>query len=77
MYNNSTEAEKKNIEECILSNNVAELVRLVNEKGGIDYATEVLNKYYTEAINLLNEFPDSEVKDALALYIEYLLNRNK
>ena len=77
VYNNSTEAEKKNIEECILSNNVAELVRLVNEKGGIDYATEVLNKYYTEAINLLNEFPDSEVKDALALYIEYLLNRNK
>jgi octaprenyl-diphosphate synthase len=56
---------------------VAELVRLVNEKGGIDYATEVLNKYYTEAINLLNEFPASEVKDALALYIEYLLNRNK
>ena len=77
VYNNSTEAEKKNIEECILSNNVAELVRLVNEKGGIDYATEVLNKYYNEAINLLNEFPDSEVKDALALYIEYLLNRNK
>ena len=77
VYNNSTEAEKKNIEECILSNNVAELVRLVNEKGGIDYATEVLNKYYTEAINLLNEFPASEVKEALTLYIEYLLNRNK
>ena len=77
VYNNSTEAEKKNIEECILSNNVAELVRLVNEKGGIDYATEVLNKYYIEAIKLLNEFPASEVKDALALYIEYLLNRNK
>lgn len=77
VYNNSTEAEKKNIEECILSNNVAELVRLVNEKGGIDYANAVLNKYYNEAIKLLNKFPASEVKDALALYIEYLLNRNK
>lgn len=77
VYNNSTEAEKKNIEECILSNNVSELVCLVNEKGGIDYAKAVLNKYYNEAIKLLNEFPASEVKDALALYIEYLLNRNK
>ena len=77
VYNNSTDEEKKNIEECILSNNVAELVRLVNEKGGIDYATAELNKYYNEAINILNQFPASEVKDALSLYIEYLLSRNK
>ena len=77
VYNNSTEDEKKNIEECILSNNVEEIVRLVNEKGGIDYANTQLNKYYTEAINILSEFPASEVKDALSLYIEYLLSRNK
>ena len=77
VYNNSTEEEKQYISECILENNVDAIVRLVNEKGGIDYATAELNKYYTEAINLLNQFPDSEVKDALALYIEYLLNRNK
>lgn len=77
VYNNSTADEKKNIEECILANNVEEIVRLVNEKGGIDYATAELNKYYTEAINILNEFPASEVKESLALYIDYLLKRNK
>ena len=77
VYNNSTSDEKKNIEECILANNVEEIVRLVNEKGGIDYATTELNKYYTEAINILNEFPASEVKESLALYIDYLLKRNK
>ena len=77
VYNNSTDEEKKNIEECILSNNVAELVRLVNEKGGIDYANTQLNKYYNEAINILNYFPASEVKESLALYIDYLLKRNK
>ena len=77
VYNNSTEAEKKNIEECILSNNVAELVRLVNEKGGIDYATGELNKYYYEAQKILEDFPASEAKEALELYIEYLLSRKK
>lgn len=77
VYNNSTENEKKYINECILENNVEEIVKIVNEEGGIDYANSELNKYYKEAQQILNNFPASEVKDALALYIEYLLNRNK
>ena len=77
VYNNSTEEGKQYINECIVANNVEKIVQIVNEKGGIDYANTQLNKYYAEAIRLLNEFPASEVKDALSLYIEYLLNRNK
>ena len=36
-----------------------------------------LNKYYNEAQKILNNFPASETKEALALYIEYLLSRKK
>lgn len=77
VYNNSTEEEKQYINECIVANNVEKIVQIVNEKGGIDYANTQLNKYYAEAIKLLNEFPASETKEALELYIEYLLSRKK
>ena len=77
VYNNSTEEEKQYINECIVANNVEKIVQIVNEKGGIDYANSELNKYYKEAQQILNDFPASETKEALELYIEYLLSRKK
>ena len=77
VYNNSTEAEKQYINECIVANNVEKIVQIVNERGGIEYANSELNKYYYEAQKILEDYPASPVKEALALYIEYLLNRNK
>jgi geranylgeranyl pyrophosphate synthase len=52
-------------------------VQIVHERGGIDYANAELNKYYNEAQKILNNFPVSETKEALELYIEYLLSRKK
>ena len=77
VYNNATEEEKQYINECIVANNVEKIVQIVNEKGGIEYANSELNKYYNEAQKILNNFPASETKEALALYIEYLLSRKK
>jgi octaprenyl-diphosphate synthase len=77
VYNNSTEEEKQYINECIVANNVEKIVQIVHERGGIDYANEELNKYYNEAQKILNNFPASETKEALELYIEYLLSRKK
>ncbi len=77
VYNHASEEEKKYISECIDEKNVEELVKIVAENGGIEYANMLLNRYYTKAQKILEDFPISETKEALELYIEYLLNRNK
>ncbi len=77
VYNHASEEEKKYISECIDEKNVEELVKIVAENGGIEYANMLLNRYYTKAQKILEDFPASETKEALELYIEYLLNRNK
>ena len=77
VYNHASEEEKKYISECILEKNVDELVKIVAENGGIEYSNVLLNRYYTKAQKILEDFPASETKEALALYIEYLLSRRK
>lgn len=77
VYNHASEEEKKYISECILEKNVDELVKIVAENGGIEYAKMLLNRYYTKAQKILEDFPASPVKDSLELYIDYLLSRKK
>lgn len=76
-YNHASEDEKQYISECILEKNIDKIIQLVNENGGIEYANMVLNRYYSKAIKILDEFPASQSKESLALYIEYLLSRKK
>ena len=77
VYNHASEEEKKYISECIDEKNVEELVKIVAENGGIEYANMLLNRYYTKAQKILEDFPASPIKESLELYIEYLLSRRK
>ena len=77
VYNHASEEEKKYISECIDEKNVEELVKIVAENGGIEYANMLLNRYYTKAQKILEDFPTSPIKESLVLYIEYLLSRKK
>ena len=77
VYNHASEEEKKYISECIDEKNVEELVKIVAENGGIEYANMLLNRYYTKAQKILEDFPASPIKESLELYIEYLLSRKK
>ena len=77
VYNHASEEEKKYISECILEKNVDELVKIVAENGGIEYANVLLNRYYTKSQKILEDFPTSPIKESLELYIDYLLSRNK
>jgi len=56
---------------------VNELIELVRLKGGIDYATEKMNFYASEAQKKLNEFPESEARSALSQLIDYVITRKK
>src|SRR5690554_4701954 len=44
---------------------VNQIIDFVKKSGGLEYAQEVMNKYYVEALEILSGFPDSEYKTSL------------
>ena len=56
---------------------VKEVIEFVRSSGGIEYSIEVMNKYYNEALSVLNDFPSSDYKDSLQKLIDYTINRHK
>ena len=52
------------------------VINAVNAKGGIDYATKKMFCYRDEALSILHEFPQSEVRDALEQLVLYTTDRN-
>lgn len=56
---------------------VKEVIDFVKKSGGIDYARSVMEKYYQQALSLLNEFPESEYRKSLAQLVQFTINRVK
>lgn len=54
---------------------VREIIRTVEENGGIAYATEKMNQFRDEALALLHQFPDSEVRQALEKLVRFTTDR--
>lgn len=52
------------------------LVDFTKRNGGIDYAVAVMNDYAQKAKDLLASFPDSDVKQALIAYADYVVGRS-
>lgn len=51
------------------------LVAFTKQNGGIDYAIKVMNDYADKAKGLLASFPESDVKQALIAYVDYVIDR--
>jgi octaprenyl-diphosphate synthase len=51
------------------------VIDVVKEAGGISYATEKMNAYKNEALQILAQFGDSEVSQALAELVNYSIDR--
>ena len=82
VLNNSSWIERLRIIDIVRRKNhnkekVLELMELVREKGGIEYATEKMNFYCNEAIIRLEAFPESKSRDSLANLFRYIITRKK
>jgi octaprenyl-diphosphate synthase len=82
VLNNSSSIEKKRIIRIVEHKNnnkekVAELIELVRQKGGLEYATEKMNFFSNEALKRLNEFPKNDASESLAELIGYIITRKK
>lgn len=54
---------------------VKEVIRYVKSSGGIEYTSEVMQRYHTEAKNILAEFPDSKYKTSLEELVQFTIDR--
>jgi len=56
---------------------VREVIEFVKSSGGIEYAQQVMEKFYSEALEILKSFKDSAYKYALNDLVEYTIMRDK
>ena len=82
LLNHSTRGERLRILRLIKRKNtnsdaVRELVDLVVEKGGVEYATQQMNHFREKAIHALMEFPQNEARTSLIAMMNYITERKK
>ncbi|HEY9561750.1 MAG TPA: polyprenyl synthetase family protein [Anseongella sp.] len=59
------------------SGRVQEVIEFVKTSGGLQYATEVMNRFQEEAFGLLHQFPVSGNRDSLEQLVRFTTERKK
>ena len=82
VLNNSKPSERKRILRLIKRKNknsavVNELIKMVTEKGGLDYAEQKMQEFKDKAVKGLMEFEDCEARTSLIELMEYITTRKK
>ncbi|WP_321369644.1 polyprenyl synthetase family protein [uncultured Draconibacterium sp.] len=82
VLNEADRSERKRILRLIKRKNnssavVEELIQLVTEKGGLEYAEQKMNEFKDKAIAGLKEFPECEARESLIELMNYIATRKK
>ena len=82
LLNNSGYVEKRKIINIVKNHNnnpekVAAVINKVNQSGGIEYARSKMKAYHDNALQILDEFPDSESKTSLKKLVDFTIERKK
>lgn len=82
ILNAAEKSERKRILHLIKRKNkdtkvVRELIQLVIDRGGLEYAEIRMNEFRNRAIDGLREFPECEARESLIELMEYITTRKK
>lgn len=74
--------EKRKILNLVKNHNdntrkINEIIDFVKASGGLEYAQEVMQRYYEEAMDILKGFEDSQYKTSLSQLVQFTIERNK
>lgn len=80
--NKADRSEKRRIINLVKNHNeeadkVSEIIDFVRKSGGLDYATQQMHAYQTEAFEILNKLPAHGSRDALEQLVRFTTERNK
>jgi octaprenyl-diphosphate synthase len=56
---------------------IAQIIKFVNETGGLQYAETQMKKYQDDAFKILNTFPESPSRQGLEQLVRFTTERNK
>ena len=56
---------------------VKDVIQFVKTSNGLAYAEQKMIQFQQEALQILEEFPNSEYKEALILMVNYVIERKK
>jgi octaprenyl-diphosphate synthase len=56
---------------------VEEVIQMVKDSGGLDYAQNRMKSYRTEALDILMTFPKNAYRDSLELMVNYVITRKQ
>lgn len=78
--NNTDAATRRKIIYIVKNQNknktkVAFVLKAIEEAGGIEYTTQKMEVYKQEALDILNSFPDSEIRNGLVQLVNYITER--
>ena len=79
--NNVNKSEKRWLIKSLKKNKknkalINQIISLVKERGGLDYAIQIMNKYHKLSLDELDTFKDSSYKDSLKKMVNYVIERN-
>jgi len=80
--NNSNWSEKRRIVNIVKNKSddkkkLKEVIDFVNEKGGIDYAKQIMTKFHNEALEIIESFEDTAYKTSLRQLLQFTIERTK
>jgi octaprenyl-diphosphate synthase len=82
VLNNCTSKDKKWLINSIKNYNkdrkrVNEVITFVKDNGGLEYAITKMKAFQAEALQILQNYPESEYKNSLELMVNYVIERKK
>src|ERR1700709_299007 len=80
--NNADSSERKRIINLVKNHNdepkkIEQIIRFVNETGGLQYSETQMKLYQEEAFKILNTFPPSASRESLEQLVRFTTERNK
>ncbi|HAD95954.1 MAG TPA: polyprenyl synthetase [Cryomorphaceae bacterium] len=80
--NNASKKDKRFMINVVKRHNqerdkVEKVMLMVQQSGGIEYAEQRMREYQSSALELLNQFPESETKRSLIQLAQYVISRTK
>ena len=82
VLNNVSKKEKNWLINSIKNHNkekkrVNEVIAFVKKNNGLDYAIKKMKSFQSEALNILETYPESKYKSSLKLMVNYVIERKK
>ena len=78
----SSKSEKRHIIHQIKKNStdnkvVKEVIDFVKSKGGLEYASGIMEEYKNKAMQMIDSFPESSSKQSMLNLVNFVINREK